>query len=171
MDKKIFVGGLTAAVLAASSAWAISETRQAQVTLVSPLSLNLGTAVDLNFGQVETPGAGVTETVIVATDGTTIGSTATITNSAAITQGLYQITGDATETVGISVTGSSLNGLTLGNFDLTYDGATFTSGATGLPAPTSSGAELAIGGTLSIDGDTVTPGAKTVAYTIEVNYQ
>jgi hypothetical protein len=165
MNKKTFLAGLAVSALAASSAMALSSTKQASVTLVAPLTL---TGTDLNFGLVEKPGAGLTQTVIVDKDGGFGTSTAIIANSAAIAAGDYTIAADNGAQVAITIAGGTATGLTLGAFVMAYNSSPYTSG-TAVNA-VSGGAALEVGATLTIT-DLVVVGVNTVPYTITVNYQ
>lgn len=150
------------------SANAAELERFAEVSLVAPITIVAND--DLNFGKAELPSAGVDETIIVSPEGAVSG-TATITSAAEVTAGSYTVSGDDTETIQITVSGTADDaGLLISDFVLSYGGVTVDNGSSGITAPGSGGTALNIGGTLNIPSD-IESGVFTPAYTIEVEYQ
>jgi hypothetical protein len=166
--KKILLTSV-AMVTVASSAHALTESRTATVDVVSALSVT--TVTDLNFGKVQRPAEGASQTVIVDVDNL-ISGTATLTDNTSISAGEYEIAGDSVATVGITVADSgNVDGLTLSAFELAYDSSAIANGATGLNAA-NGGKTLMVGGTLTIaEASLGANGTFTPGYTITVNYQ
>jgi hypothetical protein len=170
MNKLLTTAAFAAGSLAiVSSANALVSSRQASVTIVEPLTFTV--VSDLAFGKIQKPTTG-TQTAVMTSAGALSG---TATSLGGTTTGAsYTIKGDATQTIGITVaddTTDGVAGVSLGSFTTSYNNATFTNGATGLAAPTTTGKSLVFGATLTIDSTTVTAGVKTPAYNVTVVYQ
>lgn len=140
--------------------------RLALIQLVTPLSLNAVT--DLNFGKLEIPknNAG---TITVSTSGTTSG-TLTIIDDNNILPGIYFISGDENETIGISVqSDNNIPGLEISAFKARYADKEYENNTVGLLPPGESRA-LFVGATLHVD-PSISRGKYNPSYTIEINYQ
>lgn len=162
-----FVAG---SLIAFSNANAIVATRNATVQIVTPLSVSAGTNVA--FGQIQKP---TTATSVVRL---TAAGVSSVTSGDAVilgtpATGSYTISGDATNTVSISVASTSTaNGLAIAfpAGSLTYNGSAFTSGTAGLAAP-STGKTLVVGGDLTITTANTVTGSVNVPFDITVIYQ
>ena len=158
---------ITSSLVLSSSAYALTNSaRTASVQIVEPLSMTVGT--DLAFGKIQRPTTG-SVTAVLSTAGALTGTATSLGGT--VTKGSYTIIGDATQTIGITITaGAAVEGITLGSFDQRYNGGatSFTNGSTQVAPGT--GKALLLGATLTVPS-TATAGVKSLAYNIDVVYQ
>ena len=124
-------------------------------------ALDVAETAELDFGTVQL----ITGTVTLGTGNSITADPNTIHIGDAVVSGVYTVTGEANQTVDVSLSGSVANGLTLGNFSSSPASlANLSLGAGGSTAVT-------IGADLTVDAGTAsTGGGQLLAFTVTVTY-
>ena len=154
----------------ASQSDAASLTASGDIEIREALAISETTGI--NFGQVETVASGIGEITVDKT-GSLSATGTNILDSTSASQGVFSITGSATETIDIDIDdGGNVSGMSFtditGDYGSTTDGD-FLTGVTAQDAPGTSGTDLTIGATLQVN-DTVAEGTYTPEIVINVNY-
>jgi len=156
MKKIILSTALVAMTAFSGSALAASINGNANVNIISALSISEATEID--FGNI----AAVDGTCAMAANGALTGSSADLNCTGTATPASFDISGEASEAVDISVTaGAAVDGVT---FTPTIDGGLNTVTLDG-----SGAASVTVHGSLALSAATV--GDKDIAYTFTANYQ
>lgn len=154
-----------------NSALAASATGTANATIVTPIGITTGTA--LNFGTID-PGTGAGGTVTVYADGTaTAYSGVTAVTGGTVSAGTFNVTGSGTLAYNVTLPAAAVTLNGSGGGTMTVD--TFNS-STANTAGTTTGALVAGADTLSVGavlhvGGSQTAGTYTGNYSVSVVYQ
>jgi hypothetical protein len=155
-----------------SPALAASATGNASATIVTPIGITAGTA--LNFGTID-PGAGAGGTVTVFADGTaTAYSGVAAVTGGTVSAGTFNVTGSGTLAYNVTLPAAAvtLNGSGGGTMTVdTFNSYTANTASTAGTGALSAGADtLSVGAVLHVGGSQ-TAGTYTGTYSVSVVYQ
>lgn len=165
--KTLLIGSAIAGIsLSYNAANAITESNDATVTIVTPLTVTASD--DMDFGKLVSPASG-SVTSIVDTSGNLTG-TATFVGGTTGSSGTVTISGTTGETVAITITDTTgTTGLGLSNFTGSFGGQSLSGDTLTGANVTSTPTAMKIGATLTVDS-TVSAGTYTPTYDVEVSY-